>query len=121
MKAETADAGSSPVERGVSRPVGYWVEYRPGDPCLYTVEEFGRETYSGGGEIRGLYLRPQPGCKQEPAAYRGRYWHQAKHFKHNAGLDAGAVPLYFGPVLHDPERDGDLRGVAGPLPERGWD
>jgi hypothetical protein len=23
--------------------------------------------------------------------------------------------------LHDPKRSGDLRGVAGPLPEHGWD
>ena len=87
-------------------PIGYWLEFRPGDVCLYTPEDFARETMAPGAEIRGLYTAPQPGCKQEPAAYRGRYWHQAKHYLHNGGMDPDAVPLYLGQVLHDPAHDG---------------
>lgn len=90
--------------KNITAPVGYWVEYRPGDPCLYSLADFARETYRSGGEIRGLYTAPQPGCKQEPAAYRGRYVHQAKHYKHNSLTDPDAVPLYLGQVLHDPAR-----------------
>ena len=87
-------------------PIGYWVEWRPGDALFYSPEDFAREKHAPSAEIRGLYTAPQPGCKLEPAAYRGRYWHQAKHYKHNSGIDPDAVPLYLGQVLHDPAHDG---------------
>ncbi len=86
-------------------PIGYWVEWRPGDVCLYTPEDFAREGFAPSAEIRGLYTAPQPGCNQEPAAYRGRYWHEAKHYEHNSSMDTDAVPLYLGQVLNDPARD----------------
>jgi len=88
-------------------PIGYWLEFRPGDVCLYTPENFAREKFAPGAEIRGLYTAPQPGCSAEPAAYRGRWWHQAKHYQHNnSSTDPDAVPLYLGQVLHDPAHDG---------------
>ena len=97
----------------VDHPVGYWLEYRPGDPVFYTLENFGRETFASGAEVRGLYTKPQPGCSAVPAAYRGRYWHQAKHYLHNGGMDPDAVPLYLGQVLHDPAHDDGI-GQAKP-------
>ena len=96
----------------VQQPVGYWIEYRPGDPCIYGLADFARETYRSGGEIRGLYTTPQPGCSATPAAYRGRYFHQAKHCLHNGGMDPDAVPLYFGQVLHEPAHDAAAWGVT---------
>lgn len=87
----------------ISSPVGYWVEFRTGDPCLYTLEDFSRETFAFGGEIRGLYAEPQHGCKQEPAAYKGRWWHEAKDYTYNSHMDPDARPLYLGHVLHDPD------------------
>jgi hypothetical protein len=93
-------------------PLGYWLEFRPGDVCLYTLEDFGRETAAASAEIRGLYTSPQPGCNQEPAAYRGRYWHQARNYMNNSTIDPDALPMYLGQVLHDPERDGTTWMIA---------
>lgn len=84
-------------------PAGYWLEYRPGSPCLYSPEAFSRETRHEGAQIRGLYLSPQGGCQQSPAAYRGRFWVLAKHFR--PGTDPIAQPLYLGPILYEPPID----------------
>lgn len=88
-------------------PLGYLIEYRPGDPCIYNVEEFQKETYAYGGLIRGLYISPQPGCDSKPAAYRClHFWTLAKYWKKEDELHP-ATPLYMGPVLHNPYA-GDL-------------
>jgi len=86
-------------------PLGYWLEWRPGDVCLYTPEDFAREKFAPGAEIRGLYTAPQPGCCAEPAAYLGRFWHQAKHYTPTSLSDPDAVPLYLGQVLHEPTQE----------------
>lgn len=85
-------------------PVGYRLEYRPGRPCFYSLDDFARETFAEGAEIRGLYTQPQSGCSDQPAAYRGRYWHEATHYEGNRYLDPEATPLYLGQVLHSPCR-----------------
>lgn len=86
----------------INLPVGYCLEFRPGDRCYYGLEDFARETHRSGAVIRGLYREPQPGCEQAPSAYRGRFWHEARHYAYNGRHDPGATPLYMGPVLHDP-------------------
>lgn len=91
--------------RHVCRPVGYRLEFRPGDFCFYSLADFARETFAFGAAIQGLYADPQPGCPAEPAAYRGRYWHSARHYQGNKQTDPDAVPLYLGQVLHDPAQD----------------
>jgi len=84
-------------------PQGYWLEWRPGRVCLLKPEHFALETQSPSALIRGLYSCPQPGCRQEPAAYLGRFWHEAEHYAEGGSKsDPDAVPLYLGPVLHDP-------------------
>lgn len=108
-----AKSEASALIAGLSSPSGYWVEFKPGDPALYSPEAFALEKFRWGGQIRALYLRPQQGCSQEPAAYRGRFWHQAKHYAYNRKIDPGATPMYIGPVLHDPVIDEPPFGAAG--------
>jgi len=82
-------------------PVAYRLEFRPGDPLYYSLEDFALEKHKQGSTIRGLYLKPQPGCPTQPDAYR-----TPKVFvprKYSRGLNLSTMtPLYLGPVLHDP-------------------
>jgi len=108
----------------IATPVGYWLEFRPGRVLLMSPDEFARETNRDGACIWGLFPEPQPGCNSGPAAYRGNYWHEAKHYKYNQRIDPDARPVFRGQMLQRPDwmdEEGDLRGVPGPLPEHGWD
>lgn len=86
-------------------PIGYRLEYRAGDYGFYSLEDFARETFAPSARICGLYSAPQPGCSASVAAYRGRFWHNAKNYQHNCDMDPHAVPLYLGQVLHEPAHD----------------
>lgn len=86
-----------------AQAVGYRLEFRAGDYCHYTPSDFARETYADRARICGLFAAPQPGCSPEPAAYLGRYWHEARHYANGgARIDPGAQALYLGPVMHSP-------------------
>ena len=97
-------------------PDGYRVEYKPGDYCFYGLTAFSVESRALSGRICGLYKSPQAGCQQEPVAYRGKFWHEAKHFYDSGQLDPDAVALYVGPVLYEPEQ---YRGEADRNREKG--
>lgn len=84
-------------------PIGYRIEYRSGDYCFYSIQDFQRETRRGGGRIHSLHAAPQLGCPEEPVAYKGRFWCQAKYWDGNKQIDQEAVPVYLGPELYDPE------------------
>ena len=82
-------------------PAGYRLEWRPGDYCFYTPDGWARERARTSARVHGLFRQPQPGCGAEPAVYLGRYWVQPKNLR-SGECPVGFVPLYLGPVLHDP-------------------
>lgn len=81
-------------------PVGYRLEWKPGDYVHESVEAFAQEICKESARIWGLFTTPQAGCDPAVAVYKGRYWVQPKYV-HGQSLD-GFTPLYLGPVLHDP-------------------
>lgn len=87
----------------VNQPVGYRIEYRAGDYCWYTLEDFQRETQRLGGRIHSLHREPVHGCNQKPVAFLGDYWCSTENRAANSRLDPDAKPIYLGPELHDPE------------------
>ena len=95
------------VERPVM-PQGYRLEWKAGDYCFYTPDEFQREVHQSSARVWALFPTPQPGCSAEPAAYRGAMWCEARYRKANAYMDPDAVPMYLGPVLHEPPMDEDV-------------
>ena len=95
------------VERPVM-PQGYRLEWKAGDYCFYTPEDFSREVNTNNARVCGLFTAPQPGCSGEPAAYRGVMWCEARYRKANAFMDPDAVPMYLGPVLHEPPMNEDV-------------
>jgi len=88
----------------VTAPVGFRLEWRPGDYCFYSLENFSRETQWEGACVCGLYSAPQAGCDPAVAVYRGRHWLQPRYAP-SAGVPGGFTPLYLGPVLHEPDID----------------
>ena len=95
------------VERR-DKPQGYRLEWKAGDYCFYTPEDFSREVNTNNARVCGLFTAPQPGCSGEPAAYRGVMLCEARYRKANAFMDPDAVPMYLGPVLHEPPMNEDV-------------
>lgn len=82
----------------MSEPVGYRVDYRPGDPCYSSPEHYAVDRAAGfQGDVWGLFHEPQPGCSAEVEVYRGRYWVRPRHA--SAADAATFTPLYRGPQL----------------------
>lgn len=95
------------VERPVM-PQGYRLEWKAGNYCFYTPDEFSREVNQSSARVWGLFPTPQPGCSDEPAVYRGAMWCEARYRKANAFMDPDAVPLYLSTVLHEPPMNEDV-------------
>lgn len=85
----------------IQQPIGYVVEWRPGDQCFYRVEDMAAEAKAlEVAEVRALFqVEQEPG--QQPTAWRGLYWCSAKHREANAYMDPDAMPCYAGPVLRE--------------------
>lgn len=90
------------------KPQGYRLEFKAGEYCFYTPEDFAREVNADTARIWGLFVEPQPGCSNEPAAWRmrsgrgrGNFWCEARYWTANAYMDPEAVPMYLGPVLSE--------------------
>lgn len=111
-QTEAACGGST-----LTAVLGYRLEWKAGEYCLYTPEDFAREVNTDTARIWGLFSEPQPGCSSEPAAYRGVFWCEAKYRKANAYMDPDAVPLYLGPVLHEPPMNEDVLHIFPSLVE----
>ena len=83
---------------------GYKLEWKPGDPCFYSVDMFELESYKDSAKIWALYAIPQPGCDQGVVVYKSsRRWTQPKYLHGRAPEEMG-VPLYVGPLLFAPSR-----------------
>src|ERR1700737_2080529 len=88
-------------------PVAYRLEWKPGDYCYYTVDMYEHETYRDGARVHGLFLKPQPDCPADINVYKGQYFVQAKYYG-NAERNDDFVPLYLGPMIHEPLIDIDV-------------
>ena len=84
----------------MQQPVGYRLEWKPGDYCYYNPEDFERETFKAGARIHGLFEAPQPDCPAEINVYHGNYWVQPKHV-HGDDI-TGFTKMYLGPCIYDP-------------------
>lgn len=81
-------------------PAGYRLEWKPGEYCYYSAEDYARETYRDGARVHGLFHHPQPDCPADVNVYRGWCWVQPKY---DHGIrDESFMPLYLGPLLHEP-------------------
>lgn len=85
--------------------VGYQLEWRPADYTYCLFEDIQKDAYKFGARVSCLFRTPQPGCDPEPVVYKGRFWCEAKHRGYNKHHDEDAIPLYVGPVIHEPGVD----------------
>lgn len=88
---------------------GYRLEWKAGDYCYYTPEQYAREEYKGGAQIHGLYAAPQPGCPSAVEVHKGWCWVRPKHNFGNL-VDETFEDLYLGPSIHPDHKDGGANG-----------
>lgn len=81
-----------------AEPMGYRLEWKPGDPCHYTPEDYAREGQRAGADVWGLFAEPQPDCPPEIAVYLGWCWVQPRYVSAVRDL-TGFTPLYLGPLI----------------------
>lgn len=89
----------SSVRHLASAPLGYRLEWKPGEYIHESVEDFQREVCKESARIWSLHDSPQPGCPQEVAVYKGQFWVQPKYL-HKIDI-SGYRKLYLGPLLQD--------------------
>lgn len=84
------------------QPVGYRVDYRPGDPCFMKPQDWAAEVQAGygGGAVWPLFTEPQPGCPTEVEVYLGWCWVRPQNVSAVRSLD-GFTPLYLGPQIQE--------------------
>lgn len=80
-------------------PVGFRMEWKPGDPCYLSAADYARESQRDGADTWGLFTDPQPGCSAEIEVYRGWCWVRPRYVSAVRDL-AGFTPLYLGPLIH---------------------
>lgn len=87
-------------------PLGYRVEYRPGDPVFMKPQDFGASAKAGydGGAVWPLFAEPQPGCKAEVEVHLGWCWVQPRYASAVRSL-TGFIPLYRGPQIQSAQID----------------
>ena len=81
--------------------LGYMLEWKPGDPCFYSVDMFEQESYKDSAKVWALYDSPQVDGKNVVAVYKGKWWVQPKNMYEGRDY-SGFVPLYAGKLLFDP-------------------
>lgn len=86
--------------------VAYRLEWKPGDYCFLTPENYARELCKNSARTWGLYTEPQSKCPDTAVVYKGSYWIEPKYIK-NRCLDE-FKPLYMGPLLYEPSFDEDV-------------
>ena len=85
-------------------PIAYRFEWKPADYTFCSRDDFARESRRDGARVCGLFEYPQPGCQPEPVVFYGWCWTQPKYAKGGV-CPEGFVPLYLGPVIHEPAVD----------------
>lgn len=80
--------------------IGYRLEWRPGDYVYQTPENYAKEVGTESARVRGLYTAPQSGCPAEIEVYKGWCWQIPGKLLYPSLK--GFVPLYLGPVIHEP-------------------
>lgn len=83
----------------MTEPVGYRLEFKPGDPCYYSPKSYKMAIEAGtaNADTYGLFTEPQPDCSNEIEVYKGWCWVQPKYVH---GRDMSEfTPLYRGPLL----------------------
>lgn len=94
------------------KPVGYRLEFKPGDPCYYRPDDYEKERQAGydGADIWGLFPEPQPGCPSEVDVYHGWCWVQPRYVSAVRDM-TGFTPLYRGPLIQRAPIDEDVLHV----------
>lgn len=87
--------------------VAYRLEWKPADYTFLSRDDFARENQRDSARVCGLFRSPQPGCPAEPAVFYGWCWTEPKYAKGGA-CPEGFVPLYLGPVIHEPAMNDDV-------------
>lgn len=75
------------MDRANIRPLGYRLEWKPGDYCYYTPNDYAREINVDGARIWALFAEPQPGCPSTTEVFLGWCWLRPKYAKGGLTLD----------------------------------
>ncbi len=82
---------------------GYMLAWIPGNLCFYTAEMYQIEKYKDAAKTWALYESPQFGCNQEIVVYKSWCWQQPKYLQ-GREPKTGAIALYAGPLIFDPQQ-----------------
>ena len=80
---------------------GYRLEWKTGDYCFYTPEEYATAACRESARVHPLYKTPQPDCPADVCVYFGKYWVKPKHLA-DENLDK-FTPFYLGAILQPKE------------------
>ncbi len=99
-------------------PIGYRLDFKPGDPCYYTPEQYEIERQAGydGADIWGLFPEPQPFCPPCVEVYKGWCWVPPRYVSSVRDL-SGFTPLYRGQLIQRAPMDEDVLHVFPSLVE----
>ena len=78
---------------------GYRLDFKPGDPCYYSVDDYNNALLSGyaNADVYPLHNSPQQGCSQQVEVYKGEYWIQPRYV-YTKDI-SGYMPLYRGALV----------------------
>lgn len=80
--------------------VGYRLEWKPGEFCYSTPENYEKDICKGSARVHALFLEPQAGCPDGVEVYKCSYWVRPKYLFSSTD---GMVPMFLGPKIHEPD------------------
>lgn len=83
-----------------SQIVGYRLEWKPGEYCYSSPENYEKDICKESARVHALHLQPQAGCCADVEVYKNGYWVQPKYLFKSA---EGMTPMYLGRLIHEPD------------------